>query len=190
MKHLDWKKRVAFVRPSEERGRSRWKGEGQWLSYQLCQTIRSLLESDEERSHWTKRARAQFEEVRESFVWLRAGSSTLVPNPRGGVSWWTFGGGAANAALAARIEDANGIDRATFDNFAVHVKSDVSVEKVAEVIDQLRSLDVTEIAPQISDAALEGLKFSDCLPPERARAVLEWRLADAEALSEILGGCS
>lgn len=73
----------------------------------------------------------------------------------------------------------------------MHVKSDVPVEEVARVLQQqLRSFDSAEIAPRISDEALEGLTFSECLPPERARAVLERRLADPEAVSAVLGGFS
>ncbi len=186
VKHLDWKKRIAFVRPSEERGRSRWKGEGQWLSFRLCQAIRGLLESDEEKARWSKRARAQFEEVRDAFTWLRPDGPVVVPNPRGGVTWWTFGGGAANAALAATMETTVGIERGSFDNFAVHVKSDVPVEALGEAIEKLRSLDIAEIVPRITDEALERLKFSECLPPDRAVGVLRRRLVDREALFAIL----
>ena len=31
--HLDWRRRIAHVEPSDERGKSRWLGEGQFLSY-------------------------------------------------------------------------------------------------------------------------------------------------------------
>ena len=41
--HLDWKRRIAHVEPTEERGRSRWLGEGQFLSFRVCQSIRRLL---------------------------------------------------------------------------------------------------------------------------------------------------
>ncbi len=40
--HLDWNRRIAYVEPTEERGRSRWIGEGQFLSFRVCQAIRHV----------------------------------------------------------------------------------------------------------------------------------------------------
>ncbi len=40
---IDWRRKVAWVEPSEQRGRSRWHGGGQPWSYELSQSIRSVL---------------------------------------------------------------------------------------------------------------------------------------------------
>ena len=44
--HLDWRRRIAHVEPSDQRGKSRWLGQGQSLSYEVCQSIREILASD------------------------------------------------------------------------------------------------------------------------------------------------
>ena len=43
VKHVDWDRRQAFVEPTELRGRSRWLGAGQALSFALCQAVKSVL---------------------------------------------------------------------------------------------------------------------------------------------------
>ena len=48
--HLDWRRRIAHVEPTEQRGKSRWLGEGQFLGYRVCQAIRETLAGDDERA--------------------------------------------------------------------------------------------------------------------------------------------
>ena len=40
--------------------------------------------------------------------------------------------------------------------------------------------------PQASEQALEGLKFSECLPPELATGVVQVRLSDARSVARVL----
>ncbi len=40
--------------------------------------------------------------------------------------------------------------------------------------------------PAVDEAALAGLKFSECLPAEMARAILRSRLVDAQGIRSIL----
>ena len=54
--HLDWKRRRAYVEPAEDVGRSRWRGEGQFLSRELCGAIRRTLAGDEVSPRWSARA--------------------------------------------------------------------------------------------------------------------------------------
>ena len=57
-KHIDWKRRVAYVEATDEKGRSSWIGEGQFLSFQVCRAIRSTLASDRDSPLWSQRAHA------------------------------------------------------------------------------------------------------------------------------------
>ena len=41
--------------------------------------------------------------------------------------------------------------------------------------------------PQASEQALDGLKFSECLPPELATRVVQARLAGARCVALVLG---
>ena len=54
--HLDWKRRRAHVEPAEDEGRSRWRGEGQFLARELCGAIRRILAGDEVSPRWSRRA--------------------------------------------------------------------------------------------------------------------------------------
>src|SRR5205807_3750537 len=67
--HLDWKRRIAHVEPTDEHGRSRWLGEGQFLSFQVCQAIRRILAADSTESFWSQRATEKMEEVRTECPW-------------------------------------------------------------------------------------------------------------------------
>src|SRR5207249_2202653 len=116
--HLDWKRRQAYVEPSEEGGRSRWRGEGQPLSFALCQAIRDVIAGEGEQPPWSRRARQRIAEARPEYPWARPGCSSLVFAPKGEARWWTFAGGRANAGLAHGLSEVLGC-RLTWDNFAV-----------------------------------------------------------------------
>jgi ATP-dependent Lhr-like helicase len=49
--HLDWKRRRVYVEPAEDSGRSRWRGEGQYLGSELCRAIRRLLAATSGATH-------------------------------------------------------------------------------------------------------------------------------------------
>jgi len=63
--HLDWRRRIAHVEPTEQVGKSRWLGEGQFLCHRVCQAVRETLAGDEVDPHWSRRAVAR---IGEHFV--------------------------------------------------------------------------------------------------------------------------
>ena len=104
--HIDWQRRVAYVEATGcGNGKSRWQGEGQALGFELCQTIKSILNDEADRDLWSRRARERIAIVRADFPWLEMDSSILVTDSNGTVKWWTFAGGHANATLANRTCD-------------------------------------------------------------------------------------
>ena len=42
--HIDWQRKVAHVEVSQDQGRTRWKGQGQGLSFRLSQAIKAVLD--------------------------------------------------------------------------------------------------------------------------------------------------
>src|SRR5207253_2661489 len=88
--HLDWRRRVAHVEPTDRRGRSRWLGEGQFLSHRVCQSVREVLAGDLPESSWSQRTVSRLGAVRDEFPWVRTDSTALVRDPKGEVRWWTF----------------------------------------------------------------------------------------------------
>jgi len=102
-KHLDWKRRIAYVEPTDERGRSRWLGEGQMLSHAVCQSMRRILASAKENPTWSRRAIEQFSELRDEYSSITTDATSLVRESNGKVRWWTFAGGVAITLLAGAL---------------------------------------------------------------------------------------
>jgi ATP-dependent Lhr-like helicase len=76
--HIDWVKRVAYVEPTEQVGRSRWLGPGQPLSFRYCQAIKEVLISDENFAHYSRRAADEMSDAREEFAFLSEDATTAL----------------------------------------------------------------------------------------------------------------
>lgn len=175
-KHLDWKRRIAHVEPTDEKGRSRWLGEGQMLSHAVCQSIRRLLAADEDDPAWSRRAVEQFSEIRDEHPWVSADVTSLVHQPNGDIRWWTFAGGVANTLLADSLKPHCDVKS---DNLCLSFPTASSLEVVSEYISGIQPESVRPI-PNIE--AMENLKFSECLSPEIATEVFVSRFNDRAAV--------
>lgn len=178
--HLDWKRRIAHVEPADERGRSRWLGEGQFLSHRVCQRIRRLLADDAEQPIWSQRATAQINEIRTEYPWASADATSIVRHPSGEVRWWTFGGGVANTLLADHLRPKAEV---RVDNLSLRFTASMKLNEIEELI---VALSADRIEPLPAEDAIEGMKFSECLPPHVAAEVFCARFNDAEAVRTIL----
>ena len=178
--HLDWKRKIAHVEPTDQRGKSRWLGEGQMLSQAVCHSIRRILSSDENDPAWSSRAKSQFAEIRQEFPWISAESTSLVLQPNGELRWWTFAGGIANTLLADALKphcDVKG------DNLSLAFPKATSLDQIAGLIDKI---DPESVRPIPNVEAMENLKFSECLPPEVAALVFTSRFDDPKAVNRSL----
>jgi ATP-dependent helicase Lhr and Lhr-like helicase len=178
--HLDWKRRIAHVEPTEESGRSRWLGEGQMLSYLLCQSIRRILAGEEQARFWSGRATACLEELRTENSWASPEATSIVRHPNGEVRWWTFGGGIANALLADHLRtqiDVRG------GNLAIKFPATSALDSVVEAVS---AIIVEDVHPAPNAKAIENMKFTECLSPELAAEVFCARFNDAEAVKKIV----
>jgi ATP-dependent Lhr-like helicase len=178
--HLDWKRRIAHVVPAEERGRSRWLGEGQFLSYRVCQSIRRLLADDSGQPIWSQRATAQLAAIRTAYPWVSPDATSLVMHPSGEVRWWTFGGGVANTLLADQLRPQAEV---RVDNLSLRFSA---ARKLSEVEEVIAAISVERIGPVPAEDAIEGLKFSECLPPHLAAEVFCARFNDIGVAKKIL----
>lgn len=174
--HLDWKRRVAHVEPTDEQGRSRWIGEGQFLSYRVCQAIRRVLTTETTESYWSQRATAQLGEIRVDHPWASDDHTTLVQHTSGEVQWWTFAGGLANSLIAGHL---GGDSTGTADNLCLRFSSTL---KLADVESLLASKMREPIIPVLSQEAIDNLKFGECLPPSVASDVFAARFDDSNAI--------
>jgi hypothetical protein len=112
-------------------------------------------------------------------------SSTAIVRKKDAVRWWTFGGFYANAASASRLKAEGGYLVAP-NNLAIKIAREPSDSAILSAIHTIRALDAETLVPEVTTKALEGLKFSACLPPELATRVLQRRMADSDAVRRVL----
>jgi ATP-dependent Lhr-like helicase len=183
--YLDWGRRVAHVEPTEETGRSRWRGDGPTLGFALCQAMRHLLARKEDSPLWSRRARGRLAGLREEYSWVRAEGPTLLTRPPARAEWWTFAGTRANATLAGELFRRCG-GRVDHDALAITVEGSESVAAVEQAVLGLANAHAAGMEPRVDEAALDGLKFSGCLPKELALSTLAARLRDETAIRSVL----
>jgi ATP-dependent Lhr-like helicase len=178
--HLDWRRRVAHVEPTDQKGKSRWLGEGQFLRYEVCQAVRDILASDLVEPSWSRRSGSRLAELRDEFPWVRNGSTALVRDPKGEVRWWTFAGGVANTLLSQHLKR---YGESVADNVSIKLDGDLPVEAIQE---NLRPLTPEQIEPIPDAKSIENLKFSEALPRALAEEVFCSRFNDEEAIRLVL----
>jgi ATP-dependent Lhr-like helicase len=182
--HIDWVRRIAYVAPSAAPGRSRWLGDGQALHSRLCRAMQRALAQGQVHAELSRRATDRLDGLRGEFAWVEEGHTTVVTESSGKSRWWTFAGLRANTALG-------GFLRPLTDPHGAWGNLAITLEPGAKAND-LR-LRLREASPEavtaemaVSDAAVDGLKFSVCLPAPRARQVLRKRLVDVEGIRSCL----
>jgi len=72
------------------------------------------------------------------------------------------------------------------DALAITVEGAENVGSVEKAVRRLAEADASSMEPQVEAAALDGLKFSECLPKELALATLASRLGDQSAARAVL----
>ncbi len=174
--HLDWPRRIAHVEPADERGKSRWLGEGQFLSFEVCQSIRHVLAGEFIEEFWSKRAKEKAQELRQEHPWVYADSTTLLQTPSGEVQWWTFAGGIANAVLSEHLVP--GHQRRT-DNLCIRFPSAMALADTEVLLSERLGADFISTP---DEDAVASLKFAECLPSEVAADVFSARFAAPQAL--------
>ena len=183
--HIDWQRRRAYVEPTESKGRTRWMGEGQGLGFRLSQSIKRVLATDDHADYWSRRAIERIEEIRYDSPWLQTDSSAAIQTSKGEVEWWTFGGNRANATLARALSRLIQ-NEVTHDSFSLTFPAALKLQDVESAIGSLRQQDVVNLFPAVDENAIDGLKFSECLPNQLAIEMLERRLQDITATQHVI----
>jgi len=181
--YVDWKRHRCYVEPSEARGRMRWFSLPLPLTFAVCQARREVLLGADPPVRLTGRATDALADLRADRESQVAEDRSVVERRGGDVWWWTWAGARANATLAAALPTI--VDPAArYDNDALRLRADL----VPGDLDQaVRSLGMDVLPePAVDDRALRGLKFTDVLPPELARATLAERAADPAGARALL----
>ena len=179
---IDWKRRFAWVEPTERQGRSRWNGAGVPLSSELCGAMRDVAAgTDPAGVTLSQRAIEALGAVRRDMPFARPGhTSMLIEDTR--ARWFTWAGQRANASLA----DALG-DLAVTRGDDLSIGLDPSRASTAEVMERLAALHPDALpTPSIAHDVATNMKFSDCLPDALALEVARQRLIDSNGVGRVL----
>lgn len=183
--HIDWQRRFAYVEATDQKGRSRWKGEGGGLGFQLTQAIKRVLASDSIAKCWSRRAQDHINATRFQFPWLEVDNTAAIADTDGRMTWWNFAGNLANASFANEIAQLT-TSQVVHDSFSLAFEPSTQFDELQIAVGELRERDVQDLRPVVNDRAIEGLKFSECLPIDLAREMVEVRLQDTYAVRETL----
>ena len=183
--HIDWQRRIAYVEATEAPGRTRWKGEGQGLGFGCRRpssgswprtNVRALVPASH-RADWRDSPRVPL-----------AGSG-LIRRACWPATARLSGGRSAETGRTRRWRGnwpRKRDSKVSHDSFTLTFESAVRLQDVERAIEAIRQHDVAAMRPVVDEAAIDGLKFSECLPIELATEMLERRLQDPEATRHIL----
>ena len=110
-------------------------------------------------------------------------TSTVIAPEGSRLRWWTFAGAKANAVLTAAIGavEPELLDEWSFSNLTVSLRSDATAPALASALRTAKvefGRDLVGVVPEVNEAALKKLKFSELLPPALAIATLSARSSD------------
>lgn len=184
---VDWKRRVVQVEPTEAPGVARWRGSGQPLGAVVARGVRTVLTGvDPPGVQLSERAAARLGEVRALNRWAHVDRTTLVVEGARRANWWTFAGWRANLWLAQAASSLRREAAAMGDLF-VALDPGTTLADLRAVVEAGNGQGLPDLAPWITAEAVDGLKFSDCLPRDLAVEVVTRRLDDTSSVAVALG---
>lgn len=181
---VDFRRRVISVLPAPDGGAIKFPPSVLPLSYELCQSIKSVLLGAEVQARLSRRAKTMLHERRTNYSWLSgAGKGPFVRQDGSRWQLWTFAGLKANLEFSERlapVREGGG----NFDNFMIPVDANTTT---AECIKLLRKVDASKQVFVPNDRITRGLKFHEALPEKTAIEVGRRRVADFDAVRSVLG---
>ncbi|MEX5296108.1 DEAD/DEAH box helicase [Kocuria sp. CPCC 205268] len=192
--YIDWKRRKAFVEPSDSGGAVRWMSMPQPISYALSDAVRRvLLGTDPAGVRLTRRAQDRIADLREEYAHRVDRSGSVVTGQDDSrVRWWTWAGARANAVLVAALSDvAPDLFETTtaFDNFQIAMRSDAAGGSVFSALRTAQAKFGPELAgavPETDEKAVRQLKFFEMLPPELSLRTVAERMTDRPGTTRAL----
>lgn len=192
--YIDWKRRKAFVEPSDSGGVVRWMSMPQPISYALSDAVRRVLLGVEPVGvRLTKRAQDRIADLREDYAHRVDGSGYVVTGQDDSrVRWWTWAGARANAVLVAALSDvAPDLFETTtaFDNFQITLRSDAtggSVFSALRIAQQKFGTELADAVPETDEKAVRQLKFFEMLPPAFSLRTVAERMTDRSGTARLL----
>jgi ATP-dependent Lhr-like helicase len=169
VRSVNWERKTVSVEPSDMEGRSLWLGSSAPLSFELCQAMRQVLNSESVSKSWSRRAQSELASFRGKHITDTSG--TVLQPTKTGCVWWTFAGLRANAFLARNLN-------ARFDN--LRFLCDYSPFELSKAV---RSEMSTEIhLPEKFSLP----KFAEALSESERSTYAQQRLYDRSSARKIL----
>lgn len=189
--------RSVVVEPAARGRRPTWGGFlPQFLGFEVCQCIRSVLQSDVRYPYLEDSA---WEALSAHRTWM----GELAASPQGGiiaeddeVRWWTFAGGRINATLRYALESLGKDWKVIPDNFGIKVRGeDLDLPRFQEALSRLKNPVLWEdprLWAEVADVlpSYRLSKFQPLMPPWVEREVVAGFLLDVEGAWRWLSGGS
>jgi ATP-dependent Lhr-like helicase len=181
--------RIVRVKPAPWGREPTWGGFlPQFLGFELCQRILSVLTSTDEPAYLSDEALRSLRHQRDSHA-------DVLKSGRGGVEfdgseirWWTFAGGRINSTLRYALQALNADWRVMPDNFLVKISGNLKTDQFHDAVRRLADLDFWEndemwrgVAASLPNYRLS--KFQPLVPPWVEREML------ADYLLDVGGAC-
>ncbi len=174
---VDWSRRVVWVEPVDEPGRSRWLGAGGALSLEVCHAVRDVLASEGFAGAATQRAQTKLSELQAGMWWAEPEATVLVRDfARERSRWWTFAGALANRQLEAALNE-HGVDTTSCDDLSIGIGGTPAVSALRQSVHG----ELPQVA--VDPRRLEEVKFSACLPEPAVQRMIQLREADPRAVA-------
>ena len=177
--------RRVVVEPAPRGRQPTWGGFlPQFLGFELCQKILTILRSDEIYPYLDENAAAALAAHRESMAEILYPGKDGVEVDEGEVRWWTFAGGRINSTLRYALEALGPDWKVTPDNFLVRIRAeDIDAKLFDEARVRLANPEVwedsrlwSEVAASLPDYRLS--KFQPLMPDWVVRETLSRHLLD------------
>jgi ATP-dependent helicase Lhr and Lhr-like helicase len=132
---LEWSKRIAYVAPADEKGKSQWLSTHFGLAFKLSRGVHGVLTEDTVSELWSSRAQERFSSLRNEFGFLdRTADAVLVAPGTNEIRWFTFAGNILNLAIADTIRQ-HGYDDVRVSDYWICVKECADHMRLFEKID-------------------------------------------------------
>ena len=179
------RRRVVQVEPTDAPGVARWSGSGQPLGAAIARGIREvLLGSDPAGVTLSRRAGERLTHLRAEHPWVRPDATSLVTDGRGRPAGGRSPDGGPTSGSPSRRRPATGGRRRRRPHRHPRPRCHPAASSVGHLDRSRASID---LAPWVTAEAVDGLKFSECLPRGLATEVVTRRLADPESTNHVLG---
>lgn len=183
IQEIAWAAQRVYVRPSKERGKSRWLGSSSGLSLVLAQAVLDLLRTRDTSPRWTHRALGEIQTQREELAEIAAMAGRLYEDAVAArLLLPTFFGSPVNHILARCITEATALE-AEADDFVLSFPKATDPSRLRPFLEN----DLRDSLRQnlsIDEKLAESIKFSACLPPAQIRQAY---LGKVPSLDQALG---